>query len=268
MKKLKLAVVGKDVSRSLSPAMHTFILENLGVGCSYETVSVAESDFAALAPRLFEKYDDFNVTIPFKLSVIPFLDEICGDAAVFGAVNTVDARNKKGYNTDGMGFLLMLRNNGVETAGKSVLVLGSGGVGRSVIKKLLDAGAKVFAYDLNRENLQKVHDEFPAFTPLESVEAKPYDVIINCTGVGMHRTEGISPVGGDLLSLCQTAVDLIYVPAKSEFLRIAESLGKKIVNGEAMLFYQAYFSDCIYLGIEPSDETAKRLFEKYKEKNV
>ena len=268
MKTLKLAVVGKDVSRSLSPAMHTFILENLGVGCTYDAVSVPESDFAAALPRLFERYDAFNVTIPFKLSVIPYLLEVCGDAAVFGSVNTVDAVRRKGYNTDGMGFLLMLRNNGVETAGKRALVLGSGGVGRSVIKKLLDAGAEVFAYDLNRENLQKVHEEFPAFTPLESVEAKKYDIILNCTGVGMHRTEGISPVGEDILSLCETAVDLIYVPAKSEFLRIAESLGKKIVNGEAMLFYQAYFSDCIYLGIEPSDEEAKQLFERYKEKNA
>ena len=266
MKKLDLAVVGKDVSRSLSPQMHTLILENMGVRCTYEKVSVAEGDFASAAPALFEKYDAFNVTIPYKLAVIPYLSEVCGDAAVFGAVNTVDAHTRKGYNTDGAGFLLMLRNSGVDTAGKSFLVLGCGGVGRSVIKKLLDAGAQVFAFDLNKESLQKVHAEFPGFIPLERVEAKPYDVVVNCTGVGMHRTVGVSPVGADVLSLCSAAVDLIYVPAKSEFLRIAESCGKKIVNGEAMLFYQAYFSDCIYLGAEPSDEEAGGLFAKYKEK--
>lgn len=265
MKHLNMAVIGKDVSKSLSPKMHTFILKNLGVNCSYDSVSVAETEFDTIVPTLFEKYDAFNVTIPYKLRIMSYLKEIKDDAAIFGAVNTVDVPSSAGYNTDGMGFLLMLRNNGVQTAGKNALVLGSGGVGRSVIKKLLDAGANVSAYDLNSENLRKVHEEFPAFTPLENLRLRSYDIIINCTGVGMHKTEGISPVGADLLEKCGTAVDLIYVPAESEFLRVARNLGKKTVNGEAMLFYQAYFSDCIYLKINPSDEQAKELFEKYKE---
>ncbi len=265
MKFLKMAVIGKDVSKSLSPKMHTFIMKNLGVDCSYDTLSIPESEFAAVAPTLFQKYDAFSVTIPYKLAIQPYLKEIKEDAAVFGAVNTVDVKTGFGYNTDGVGFLLMLRNAGVETQGKTALVLGSGGAGRSVIKKLLDAGATVFAYDMNQAGLQTVYEEFPAFTPLEKIENKPYDIIVNCTGVGMHKTEGKSPVGEELLSLCNTAVDLIYVPKKSEFLRIAERAGKKTVNGEAMLFYQAYFSDCIFLNLQPSDERAKRLFEKYQE---
>lgn len=263
MKHLNMAVVGKDVSKSLSPKMHTFIMKNLGVSCSYDTVSVAEADFEKTAPTLFEKYDAFSVTIPYKLAIQSYLKEIKGDAAVFGAVNTVDVKTGYGYNTDGMGFLLMLRNAGVKTEGKTALVLGSGGAGRSVIKKLLDGGATVFAYDVNKESLHKVHEEFPAFTPLDTLENKPYDIIVNCTGIGMHKSEGKSPVGKELLSLCGVAVDLIYVPKKSEFLRIAERLGKPIVNGEAMLFYQAYFSDCIFLNLQPSDEQAKRLFEQY-----
>lgn len=261
--RMKMAVIGKDVSKSLSPKMHTFIMKNLGVDITYDAVSIPESDFERVAPALFERYDAFSVTIPYKLSILPYLKEIKDDAAVFGAVNTVDVPTMSGYNTDGMGFLLLLQNAGVEVKGKTVLVLGSGGVGRAAIKKLLDAGAAVFAYDLNQEGLKKVHDEFPDFTPLENLENKPYDIVLNCTGVGMHKTEGISPVGAELLRLCNTAVDLIYVPAKSEFLRIAESLGKKIVNGESMLFYQAYYSDCIFLRQEPSAEQAKRLFEKY-----
>ena len=72
------------------------------------------------------------------------------------------------------------------------------------------------------------------------------------------------PVGGQLLSLCGTAVDLIYVPAQSEFLRIAASLGKKTVNGAPMLFYQAYYADCIYLGRTPDAAEAKALYEGYR----
>ena len=90
-------------------------------------------------------------------------------------------------------------------------------------------------------------------------------IIINATGVGMHRTVGISPVGEELISLCNTAIDLIYVPPKSKFLEIAESLGKKILNGMSMLFYQAYFAECIYLGLEPHDGRAKALFEEYEQ---
>lgn len=263
MKKMKMAVIGKDVSKSLSPKMHTFIMNHLGVDCSYDAISIPEKDFEKTIPSVFEKYDAFNVTIPYKLSVIPYLKEVKADAKVFGAVNTIDVPTMSGYNTDGMGFMLLLENAGVEVKGKSILVLGSGGVGRSVIKKLLDAGASVFAFDLNKEGLKKVKEEFPDFTALEEIENKPYDVIINCTGVGMHKTEGISPVGKDLLGLCTTAVDLIYVPKKSEFLRIAESLGKKIVNGESMLFYQAYYADCIYLQMQPSAAKAKELFEEF-----
>ena len=135
MRHLNMAVVGKDVSKSLSPKMHTFIMKNLGVSCSYDTVSVAEADFEKTAPTLIEKYDAFSVTIPYKLAIQSYLKEIKGDAAVFGAVNTVDVKTGYGYNTDGMGFLLMLRNAGVKTEGKTALVIAidcTGGHHRSV----------------------------------------------------------------------------------------------------------------------------------------
>ena len=260
---LKLAVIGKDVSKSDSAKMHTFILRALGADCSYELISCPAERFDGEAERLLADYDAFNVTIPYKLAVIPHLKGIEGDAKVFGAVNTVV--DGVGYNTDGIGFSLMLENNGVDVSGKKILVLGAGGAGRSVVKKLLDAGAEVYLYDLKKENAREVCREFAGAKLLEKVAPSPYYAIVNVTGVGMHKTEGLSPVGGDVLAECEVAVDLIYYPRKSEFLRIAESLGKKIVNGEGMLFYQAYYADCIYLGRAPSDAEAKALFEKYQE---
>ena len=273
---LKIAVVGKDVSRSLSPAMHTFILGRLGVKCRYDAVSVSPDEFSERAEETLREYDAVNVTIPFKGNIIPHLKTLAGDAPVFGAVNTVICRTRTGYNTDGFGFLLMLENAGVDVKGKSVLVLGAGGAGRSCIKKLLDAGAEVYAYERSEERLFTVYREFGGFSPLTEVPVRPFDVIVNCTGVGMHDTVGktpaiaysggeIRPVGKELLSLCGVAVDLIYVPAQSEFLRIAEEAGKKTVNGESMLFYQAYMADCIYTERKPSAEEAKRLWEEYRE---
>ncbi len=273
---LKLAVIGKDVSQSQSPSMHTFILHNMGEDCTYDRVSIPEGEFSARIHSVFDEYDAFNVTIPFKQEIIPHLSHLCGDAADFGAVNTVLSGTRTGYNTDGFGFLLMLQNHGVEIKGKSFLVLGAGGAGRSCIRKLTQSGAKVFAYQRTEEKLKKVYEEIGGFTPLREVPIMPFDVIVNCTGIGMHDTVGQSPViafeggerapvGRQLLSLCGTAVDLIYVPAQTEFLRIAKEEGKKTVNGASMLFYQAYMAGCIYLGCTPKAEQAKALWNAYRE---
>jgi shikimate dehydrogenase len=212
---------------------------------------------------VLKSFDGFNVTIPYKLSVIPHLKSINGDAKSFGAVNTVLTKDLSGYNTDGLGFMLMLTNNGIEVNGKNVLLLGAGGAGRSVAKKLSDAGASVSVYDKFAENAQKLAKDIGGVVAIDKVEAVPYYLIINATGIGMHKTEGLSPVGEDVISKCQVAIDLIYVPEVSEFLRIANSFGKKTVNGKAMLFYQAYYAECIYFGVAPDSKQAKNLFEKY-----
>lgn len=270
---LKLAVIGKDVSKSLSPAMHAFLLGKMGAAHTYEAVSIPPAQFADCAPALFSRFDAFNVTIPFKADIMPFLGSIEGDARTFGAVNTVVSRTRTGYNTDGLGFLLMLENAGLDIKGRTALVLGAGGAGRSCIYKLAQAGAAVFAYERSAGRLDAVHAELGGFVPLRTVEPASYDLIVNCTGIGMHDTVGKTPsvrtargevpVGEELLSRCGAAVDLIYEPAQSEFLRIAASLGKKTVNGNAMLFYQAYYSDCIYLERAPSAAESKTFYEQY-----
>lgn len=265
MRTLKLAVIGKDVSQSTSPEMHSFIAERMGNVIDYVKLSVPEDEFLSRAESLFGKFDGFNVTIPYKLSIIPYLSSLDGDAGVFGAVNTVRTSDRTGYNTDGLGFALMLKNGGVEVGGKRALVLGAGGAGRSVAKKLLDGGADVFIYDNRPESALGVAREFAGVTALERIPEESYYLIVNATGVGMHKTVGVSPVGAELIALCEAAVDLIYVPRESEFLRIARSLGKKVINGEAMLFYQAYFAECIYFGRAADDSEAKRLFGEYTE---
>ena len=225
---LKLTVIGKDVSQSLSPRMHTFIIRRLGGDCTYDAVSIPPAEFPGRAAELFSRYDGINVTIPFKADMVPFLSELRGDAASFGVVNVVDA------------------------------------------------GATVSAFERDEARLAAVYREFGGFTPLTSVACKPYDLIFNCTGIGMHDTVGqtpsvrwedgsVSPVGEELLAQCGTAVDLIYVPAESEFLRLARALGKRTVNGDAMLFYQAYMGDCIFLGRTPSSAQAKKLWDEYRE---
>ncbi|MDE7163491.1 MAG: shikimate dehydrogenase [Clostridia bacterium] len=259
----KLAVIGKDVSQSTSPQIHNFIASQLGIEISYEKISIPEEQFESRIEELLKTYDGLNVTIPYKLSIIPHLKATEGDATAFGAVNTVRTSTLTGYNTDGLGFMQMLESNGVQVDGCDVLLLGAGGAGRSVAKKLSDGGAHVEVYDRNADNAQSVAKQFANVTAVDKVVAKKRKLIINATGVGMHKSEGLSPVPAEILEGCDVAVDLIYVPEKSEFLRIAESLGKKIINGRAMLFYQAYYSDCIYFNLTPSADVAADLFKKY-----
>ncbi len=270
---VKLAVVGKDVSKSLSPEMHRFILESLGEKCSYEKVSLPREKFSANAEELFLRYDGFNVTIPFKEEVLPFLNELKGDAGVFGAVNTVVCRTRTGFNTDGAGFSAMLSDAGISLSDKRALILGVGGAGKSCIYALRREGASVYAYAKNEERLERAFREYGDFTPLKEISDLRYDLVINCTGVGMHDTVGQTPFvrdteGNDallrLIENCDTAVDLIYEPRESEFLRLAKKQGKRVLNGEAMLFFQAYAADCIFTDRSPDEERARKLWDNYR----
>lgn len=260
---MKLAVIGKDVSKSDSPKMHSFIARNMGNEITYDAISVPEDAFPNWINSIISRYDGFNVTIPYKLAVMPYLKDICGDASLFGAVNTVRCSDMSGHNTDGLGFMLMLKNNGVEADGKKVLLLGAGGAGRAVAQKLVQGGAQVYVYDRNISSAEALKADCPQANVLEEVIPADYDIAINATGVGMHKSEGLSPVGEDVLARVTVAVDLIYVPAESKFLSIARELGKQTINGQAMLFYQAYYAECIYFDVQPDEAQAKQLFLKY-----
>lgn len=266
VKKLRLGLIGKDVSKSKSEPIHAFILSQMGVACEYEKISVNAQEFDSAMRRLMGDFDGFNVTIPYKREVFSYLDGIEGDAALCGAVNTVVSSKKKGYSTDGVGFMLMLETAGIAVKGKRVLVLGAGGAGRSSAVALKNAGADVFMYRRNRKELLETCAEI-GVSAAESGEEGGFDILINCTGIGMHDTEGQSPVRENAFQGASVAVDLIYVPAESEFLRLAKSLGLQILNGESMLFYQAYYSDCLYLGIQPSRKEAERLYKNYLAQN-
>ncbi len=259
----KFAVVGKDVSRSLSPQIHSFLSSRLGYALSYDKVTVPEAEFESRIEELLLKYDGLNLTIPYKITVIPHLDKICGDAKTFGAVNTVLSSDKSGHNTDGLGFMRMLELADITVTGKRVLLVGAGGAGRSSAIKLASAGASVSVYSRRYESTQSLVVTCPSITPLRALEPASYDLIVNATGVGMHKTVGSSPVSEEIIKNCSAAADLIYDPEESEFLRVAKSLGKRTVNGKAMLFFQAYFAECVWFGKEADLQTADALYKEF-----
>ncbi len=267
MKKLCLALIGRDVSKSHSGRIHRFILQSKGADCVYENVSVGAEDFRRAALRLLSETDGFNITIPYKREIMPYLNAVKGDAALFGAVNTVVTATKSGYNTDGSGFMQMLEGAGIEAAGKTAVVLGAGGAGRSCAAALKKGGARVLVYQRRQELLARVCEEL-GVEALSDPENQSCDMLVNCTGLGMHESEGLSPVGKKAIENCRAAVDLIYRPRESEFLRLARECGKRTLNGEAMLFYQAYYSDCLYLGEKAEREEAERLWREYRKTQI
>ena len=263
-KALRLALIGKDVSRSDSQKIHAFILREFGVDLAYEKLSIAPSQLDDTMRYLLGDFDGFNVTIPYKRDVMEYLDEIVDDAAAFGAVNTVVCATRKGYNTDGWGFLQMLKLHGVSVEGKKALILGAGGAGRSSAVVLKKAGATVYLYQRRKQELEETCQELGVLAA-DNPEAGGYDIIINATGVGMHDTVGISPVSAAAFKGCSVAVDLIYKPTVSEFLRIAAELGLQTVSGGGMLFLQAYYADCYFLGRQADEQEAYNLYKKYLE---
>ena len=262
-KKLRLGLIGKDVSKSPSARLHTFILNEFGIECEFENFSVGKDKFDVVMRRLIGDFDGFCVTIPYKRDVMEYLNDIKGDAFLFGAVNTVDNKTLTGYNTDGEGFLLMTKSEGISFAGKRVLVLGAGGSGRSTAVAVNGEGADVFIYQRDKEKLKETCTQLN-LSPVDNPETGGFDILINCTGVGMHDTEGLSPVTKKAFRGAERAIDLIYEPKESEFLRLAKESGAQILNGASMLFYVVYYADCLLTNRQPILSEAKNLYEKYR----
>lgn len=261
-KTVRLGLIGKDVSKSTSDKVHTFILSQWGINCIYQKFSVDIDTFDDTMRMLIGDFDGFNVTIPYKRDVLSYLNETVGEALQCGAVNTVLCNSLKGYNTDGVGFLQMLESENVTVKGKKVLILGAGGSGRSVAVTLKNAGATVYMYRRNKPELLETVNELGVFA-VDDAETGGFDIVINTTGVGMHDTTGISPVTEKAFLGATCAVDLIYYPKQSQFLSIAKQKGLQTINGEAMLFYQGYYADCLFVERTPDSAEAKKLYEKY-----
>ena len=259
--KIKLALIGANVKSSFSSSIHRFILDKWGYDCEYELISVKADEFPSVINRLIGDFDGFNVTIPYKREIMAYLDEMVGDAFEVGSVNTIVCDERKGYNTDGVGLSLALEKVGVELFNKRVLVLGAGGAGRSVAKLCKDKGAQVWAYRRNREKLKEFCSEL-GVNECQRLENAEFDIIVNATGVGSKVDLGVSPIGVKAFEKAEWAIELAYNPSETEFLRLAKSKGANTLNGLSMLFFQAYYADCLYLKKTPSK---REMDEFYKE---
>ena len=263
---IKLAVVGDPIEHSMSPSVHGAVLDYLNLPYEYYKIQVKKGELEPfIRHAISEGIDGFNLTMPHKVDILPYLEWIDDEANEFQSVNTVKVCDGKlyGYNTDARGYTEALFLNGESIKEKRILLLGAGGVSRTLAKKVALEGAKSLTV-LNRtvSEAEKVSAMAiacgidSAFGELTDDEIKKHcrecDILINATPLGM---EGIDRDFDNLdfidaLPEGSVVTDLIYNPAETTLLKKAKERGLKTVNGYGMLILQGVLADEIYLSNE------------------
>ena len=264
-----ICLIGSPVEHSLSPAMHTFSFEQLGVDCVYLAYNVEPEQLEAAANGMKELgFLGYNVTMPHKRVISRYLDEVSPAAELMGAINTVAIKDGKaiGHNTDGAGFMRNVEENGVDVVGKKITIMGAGGAAMAIYKQAaLDGVAEIDVYkrkndsfDAAAEHIAGIADKTGCAMCLIDIDDKEAMkasiaesvLLINATNVGMGDLEGQSVVPAEFLVDGLVVADVIYVPRKTKLLEDAEAKGLKTINGLGMLLWQAAIAEDIWVGKE------------------
>lgn len=235
--------------------MHNAAFTALGLDARYEARDVAPADLERVVNSLRgEAILGANVTVPYKLAVMPFVDELTPAATAMGAVNTIITKGAKltGHNTDAAGFTRALQEAGVTLKNKRVVMLGAGGAARAVAYALLQAGSSLYIYNRSPEKAVALAKDFAAYGTINiltvelaagelAAAVRDCDVLVNTTSVGMEHgglDPNTSPLPQGVLPARGFVSDIIYRPAKTKLLREAEAAGLRVQNGLPMLVYQ------------------------------
>jgi shikimate dehydrogenase len=272
----RLAVLGHPVGHSRSPAMHNAALAALGLDGSwaYEAIDVAPEQFAErVAAMPGEGFAGANVTVPHKLAALELAGEASEAARAIGAANTLTFADDgvRADNTDASGFLAAI---GESPRGKRALVLGAGGSARAVVWALVTEGAEVSIWNRTHGKAQALARELGGSvgSPADfGLRATDYDLIVNCTTVGMAQASGEDgpslkdlPIRADAVSATHVVVDLAYGSQDTDLVRTAKERGARTVDGLEVLVHQGAQAFRIWTGMEPSVEVMRRAARSFK----
>lgn len=258
-------LIGKKLGHSFSPQIHNVIFKKLNISGLYNLYEVNEENLKQKIDELkVLDVKGLNVTIPYKVNVMQYLDVISTPARKIGAVNTIEFNNGvlTGYNTDYNGFGATLKNFKVNIENKRALILGTGGASKAVSTYLIDNGIMDVIY-VSR-NIEKISENLMGLRIISYDDASKInngDIIINCTPCGMYPNVNACPINKKLLYNFSTAVDLIYNPEKTIFLKQAEEIGLQTISGLYMLVAQAVASQEIWQNISINNEIVSKVFE-------
>jgi shikimate dehydrogenase len=271
------AVIGNPVEHSLSPAIHNAAFEKLGLSYVYVAFKVEDIAAAMTGLRAFGNFRGLSVTIPHKVSIMQHLDEIDEIALNTGSVNTVVNEDGilRGSSSDGPGAIKALADYGVECAGRSVLVLGSGGAARAVAFALAMAERPpdIMILGIIPEELETlvkdVNDKTRACVNggnLDDGSLKKHvgesDIIIHCTPVGMHPKTDKTLIPKTLLRPEQVVFDIVYTPRETRLLQEAQSVGCTTIPGLEMFVNQAVIQFELWTGLRAPVSVMRNVVEE------
>ncbi|MCI8622984.1 MAG: shikimate dehydrogenase [Provencibacterium sp.] len=263
-------LLGHPLGHSLSPQVHALLAETLGVPMDYRLFDTDPQQLEETVPRLLG-LEGFNVTIPYKQKIIPYLSRLDRTAADYQSVNTVkpSPEGPVGYNTDCIGFLRSLETT--ENLGDVYIIGGAGGVGRMFSLEMARLGARVTlgVRPSSQAAAKALAGEIEArygvpsrVVPVEADPDRSYRLLINASPCGMYPQIASCPVSEALIDACASVFDCIYNPAKTLLLQRAEALGKRTRGGMRMLVWQAAAAQEIWLGASFCEEQAERVEEQ------
>jgi len=250
----KYFVIGKPINHSLSPKLHNFWLKQKNINAIYEKIKLEENEIENFIFKIKnQEINGCNVTVPFKKTVIPFLDKLSSEAEQTQSVNTISFNNGNlvGHNTDIVGFQKAINNLNYNVRDKKILILGAGGVVPSIIFALNKM--EVFKITISNRTRQKAENLKSQFNEINIVnwgEVPDFDMIINATSLGL-KNETIN------LNISKTVnnklfYDVIYNPNETNFLKEGKKLRNQTENGKLMFVYQAFEAFKLWHNIEPS----------------
>lgn len=233
----KYALLGEKLSHSYSPLIHNEIFKDMNIDANYELRELKIDELQlAINDLRCDKYNGYNVTIPYKKEIMKYLDEISKEALEIGSVNTVAKINGKivGFNTDYYGFYNELLHFNVPVNNKDCYILGTGGASLAIYKALIDLGGNVY-YVSRKPN----GDNIISYDDLEN---RNIDLIINTTPVGMYPNMDACPVSENIAKKAKYVVDIIFNPRQTKLLEYANSN----MDGLYMLVGQAIKAEEIW----------------------
>jgi len=262
----KFLVIGNPIDHSLSPTLHNYWIKNNGIEAIYEKRKLDESELEELIAQIKkEKIHGANVTVPFKKTIIPFLDELSLEAEQTQSVNTLCFKEGKivGHNTDIVGFETSIEKSKYNAFNKEVLILGAGGVVPSIIFALNKMKvSKIKVSNRTKEKAESLKENFKNIELIEWGEVPNFDIIINATSIGLMKEDNIK-LDFSLISGNKLFYDVIYNPSETNFLKIGKKLGNKTLNGKLMFIYQALAAFNVWHGLKPTvDENVIKLLDK------
>lgn len=275
-----VGLLGSPVTQSMSPAMHTASFAKMGIDAVYLGFDVQPEQLESVVKGFAEAgVTGYNVTMPCKTKVLPYLDELTPVAKLMGAVNTVVIKDGRsiGDNTDGAGFVRNMKLHGFEPEGKVITVAGAGGAGSAVFTQLALDGVVAI-------NIFNRHDDFWDVTQKKIMELssktgvpmvlgdlddkelltraiKNSDLFVNATRVGMAPIEDECVIDEDMLHEGLFVADTVYEPRETKLIRMAKEHNLQTAPGLGMLLQQAALGEKIWFDVDmPTDYIEEEFF--------